>query len=69
MTIWNDAKTRYRHLVGLRAMIMNLNKRLDRQAQTIVDYQHSTAGFQCKIHDLKTIIYLQEIAKQCTYLK
>ncbi|KKN28189.1 hypothetical protein LCGC14_0856900 [marine sediment metagenome] len=40
-----------------------LLKQIDRQARMISIYQYNSAAFQVKIHDLKTIIYLQEIAK------
>ncbi len=40
-----------------------LLKQINRQARTISAYQYSSASLQVKIHDLKTIIYLREIAK------
>lgn len=40
---------------------LKLLDQIDTQAKTIIEYQHSTAVLKVKVHDLKTIIYLQEI--------
>jgi hypothetical protein len=62
--MWNNAKTRFKHLVELRAMILGLRKQIETQGQTIVYYQDKMVALQCKIHDLKTLVYVQHINKE-----
>lgn len=47
---------------------LQLLNRINRQAQMIREYQYDTAGLKVKIHDLKTLIYIQEISLQMTHM-
>ena len=47
---------------------LKLLDQIDTQAKTIIEYQHSTCALKVKVHDLKTIIYIQEISLQMTHM-